>query len=82
MRPPQDEVSQIKMPLMEQYSTWQRKIGVAGRQRPNRVDTIGQHVGRNRFIAPLAAHHLLDVADERPRLAIATEKNPGPAVGP
>jgi hypothetical protein len=37
-------------------------------------------VGRNRLIAPLAAHRLPDVADERPRLATATEKL-GPAVG-
>jgi hypothetical protein len=39
-----------------------------------------QRVAHNRLIAPLAAYHLLDVADERPRLAVATEK-PGPAVG-
>jgi hypothetical protein len=39
-----------------------------------------KRVGRNRFIEPLAAHHLLDVADELPGVVIATEK-PRPAVG-
>jgi len=33
-----------------------------------------KRIGRNRFIAPLAAHHLPDVADERPGVAVATEK--------
>jgi hypothetical protein len=37
-------------------------------------------VGRNRFIAPVAAHHSLDVAGVRARITIATEKS-RPAVG-
>jgi hypothetical protein len=36
-------------------------------------------VGRNRFIAPLAAHHPLDVTGARTGVAVATE-NPGPAM--
>jgi hypothetical protein len=37
-----------------------------------------QPLGRNRIIAPRAAHHPLDVAGERPNVVIATEKTQSP----